>query len=715
VLRGPQGTLFGASSMGGALRYIPREASLRNYSVYARGELNTVQHGGQGGEAGVAVGGPIIEDVLGFRASAFFRRDPGFIDLISVPSATVVDRTGSRGPIEGAGGSIVATAPTSVYDKDANRSDVWAFQGSLNFQPSENVRAKPSVLYQTRDVNYAGDSIDLPFSDSSSGKFNAMWFSGAAPTAQNGYLQLVRPDGKGGKDKLAVVTLPIEVDVGPVTLYSTTGYVYNKRDYTLDFTLGNMTVYGSLPWVPAGGRVSNWNIDTQKSFTQEFRASIGSKEDRFSGTVGLFYNFQRQFENEYAEWNNFTQLQSFFFIPPATTPFGPQYANWQNIWGTPMIGPNGAGYFDYVIKSKERQSSAFAQFDFKLTPRLTLTAGLRYSVNQLKYSLDADGPINNTNAPFGAPCPTGQTCVFNAPGPFAPSFAQANEEVTENIFTPKIGLSFQADERNLFYASASKGFRPGAAQAPLPTGCNGDLAAFGFFDSNGRPATPPTIESDSLWSYEAGAKNRLLGGALVLDTSVYLIKWKNIQTSLLLPQCGYGINTNFGAAEVKGIDLGATWQATPNLLLMGSLAYTDATLTEGLDSPSGVILAEGTAVPGSGPPLNVTVGARIELPFAEQYRPYLRVDAVAFSKARRTGRAVREAFNFDPLLQPNDAYTIVNMRAGFELENVEASLFVNNLLNEDKLLDVQHSYPAFQWQGRPIRPRVMGVTVTYRY
>ncbi len=296
VLRGPQGTLFGASSMGGALRYIPREGSLRNYSVYARGELSTVQHGGRGGEAGVAVGGPIIQDVLGFRASAYFRRDPGFIDLISVPSATVVDRSGSRGPIEGAGGSIVATAPISTYDKDANRSDVWAFQGSLNFQPTDNVRVKPSVLYQERDANYAGDSIDLPFSDSSSGKFNAMWFSGAAPTAQNGYLQLVRPDGKGGKDKLAIVTLPIEVDVGPVTLYSTTGYVYNKRDYTLDFTLGNMTVYGSLPWVPAGGRVSNWNIDTQKSFTQEFRASIGSKEDRFSGAVGLFYNFQRQFE-----------------------------------------------------------------------------------------------------------------------------------------------------------------------------------------------------------------------------------------------------------------------------------------------------------------------------------------------------------------------------------------------------------------------------------
>jgi outer membrane receptor protein involved in Fe transport len=82
VLRGPQGTLFGAGSEGGTVRYITPTPSLTDYSVYGKTEISTTENGAPNYEGGVAVGGPIVEDELGFRISAWGRRDGGWIDKV---------------------------------------------------------------------------------------------------------------------------------------------------------------------------------------------------------------------------------------------------------------------------------------------------------------------------------------------------------------------------------------------------------------------------------------------------------------------------------------------------------------------------------------------------------------------------------------------------------------------------------------------------------
>ena len=77
MLRGPQGTLFGAGSEGGTVRYITPQPSLTTYSGYAHSEVADTQHGAPSYEFGAAAGGPIVEDKLGFRISAWVRRDGG--------------------------------------------------------------------------------------------------------------------------------------------------------------------------------------------------------------------------------------------------------------------------------------------------------------------------------------------------------------------------------------------------------------------------------------------------------------------------------------------------------------------------------------------------------------------------------------------------------------------------------------------------------------
>jgi len=106
VLRGPQGTLFGAGSEGGTVRYIMTQPSLTDYSGIARSELEFTQDGQPSYEEGAAFGGPVVDDVLGFRVSGWYRRDGGWIDQVNY-------RTG------------LTTVP------DANSTDTYVLRGAL--------------------------------------------------------------------------------------------------------------------------------------------------------------------------------------------------------------------------------------------------------------------------------------------------------------------------------------------------------------------------------------------------------------------------------------------------------------------------------------------------------------------------------------------------------------------------------------------------------
>src|SRR5579862_7590551 len=75
VLRGPQGTLFGAGSEGGTVRYITTQPSLSKTTIYSRMEIATTQGGDPSYEAGVAVGGPLIQNTFGARLSVWYRKD----------------------------------------------------------------------------------------------------------------------------------------------------------------------------------------------------------------------------------------------------------------------------------------------------------------------------------------------------------------------------------------------------------------------------------------------------------------------------------------------------------------------------------------------------------------------------------------------------------------------------------------------------------------
>src|SRR5579863_4718090 len=92
VLRGPQGTLFGAGSEGGTVRYITTQPSLTNSSIYSRDEISYTEGGAPSYEAGIAGGTPLIDGTLGVRVTAWYRNDGGWIDRINPVSLDTVQK-----------------------------------------------------------------------------------------------------------------------------------------------------------------------------------------------------------------------------------------------------------------------------------------------------------------------------------------------------------------------------------------------------------------------------------------------------------------------------------------------------------------------------------------------------------------------------------------------------------------------------------------------
>jgi len=146
VLRGPQGTLFGAGAEGGAIRFITTEPSVTEFTGQYAAEVSQTEYGGPSFETGAAAGGPIVDGRVGVRISAWYRDDGGYVNRID--------------PFTGA-----------TVDSDANRFSSRAVRAAVLFSPTESLRITASLHYQS--VGLHDSPIFYPYlSNPSAGVFN---------------------------------------------------------------------------------------------------------------------------------------------------------------------------------------------------------------------------------------------------------------------------------------------------------------------------------------------------------------------------------------------------------------------------------------------------------------------------------------------------------------------------------------------------------------
>ena len=264
VLKGPQGTLFGAGSEGGTIRFITPEPSLTTYSGYARAEFGQIDGGGSNYEAGAAVGGPIISNVLGFRISASFREDGGWVDRVgyTAPPSTIVS-----------GDTVYTGAPTvtGVTERHANWHDTATFRAALKWTPTDNLTVAPSVFAQTLHINDTG-TYWINISNPASNVFN------------NGNLQR-----DPSNDPWYIAAVKVNWSLPGVDLVSNTSYFSRKQHSISDYSQWAPTVFLANQYTAPGDTSSAYFTDHQDNFTQELRASSADRSSALQWTAGLYF------------------------------------------------------------------------------------------------------------------------------------------------------------------------------------------------------------------------------------------------------------------------------------------------------------------------------------------------------------------------------------------------------------------------------------------
>lgn len=716
VLRGPQGTLFGAGAQGGVVRFITPGPNLREFEGYARAEVSTTVGGDESYEAGASLAGPIIDDVLAFRISAWHRRDAGWLDK-KIGTLQVLSPTGTAGP-----DASLNFVPSGLGYADVNWSDATVLRAALTWEPTPDIRITPSIFYQREYAHDLPRAYWPALSDEEGSDFVSPQFVSSVDST---HIPLVgaNPEFEPSKNRFYLPSLLINWDMGPISLVSNTAYFDRLQETTLDYTVSHNRTYTTRPVPAAGDRALSYFLTTQKNFSQEVRLQGELFGDRLNWVAGGFYSKNKQIGDQKNPNNFYLGMPrigaSGRFGVTGGAPFGPGYSAYENYFGIGLV--DGYAYIR-ELNSTEEQLAAFGQVDWEVIDGLTVTAGLRAAKATFEYYNEYGGPANNLNQPQGRACvPNSNPCVpvpvgayGPGEGPFAPAFVVGGGKTTEKPITPKFGVSWQIDRDHLVYGSVAKGYRTGGAQGLLPSACDAQLIQYGYVDDNGNARSPETYTSDVVWSYEVGAKNRLLGGMLQLASSLFYVKWKDIQTSVSINTCTQSFVDNVGDATSKGGDLLVQLHPMDGLSLGAAIAYTKTSFDEATIVGGRTLYSKGSAIPGSGAPWTVTLSGQYDFPVAAN-EGYVRGDYTYNSRYPRTGVTDPVATSYDLMIPPRGETHQVNARVGIRFDELDVSVFADNLLNAHPSIGLSRSNRTPIYTDETFRPRTIGVTAAYRF
>jgi len=429
VLRGPQGTLFGARSLGGAVRYMPAAPDTQNFFVDVHGRGYAIDESSGGGLLGdITVNAPIIEDVLAFRGTLAYLKEDGFIDynyLLKEP------------------GVSDAEDPNDLRsEKDANTQDVSMIRLALQWNISENWSSTLAWTHQNRDVG--GRQVNNVDSYQT-GKYESAY-------------RYVEPNER----KNDIVNLTFNGDLGFGDFISTTSYSKydekGQRDQT-DWWLENANndffpIFGSD--IETWDAISSYTAEEvdEKTITQEFR--LASKADaRLQWLGGIFYN-KRENDNQ-------------------TTEYLPGLSEW---WNTNIADEfetgdlADIGYFS-PSTSTFTEKALFGQIGYNFTEQWQATVGGRY------FKTDLDVTICRWFEPI-----KGDTALGG-------SFYECDQgggKTDEAIFM--FNTSYDINETKKIYFTISEGFGDGGEN---PNAVCGDNPTPNCIAGNEKEVKPDTV------------------------------------------------------------------------------------------------------------------------------------------------------------------------------------------------------------------------------
>ena len=566
VLRGPQGTLFGRNTTGGAINFITKAPTLNGNEGYAEGgfgNFNTYV-------AQAAIETTMVEDQLGLRISGNYAKGDGQIE--------------------------------NVYPggRDANSQNTLQGRAILRIRPGNGPLDIKLKVYGGRDKgSQAAIHGLLPFRQE----------LGFFQTNEN-RIGLNRTEAYGASATIA--------------------YEFSSR---LTFTSitsrdgGKQNLQQAADGSPLDVLDINWRSNFQQ-FSEEARFNYNGERLKLVG--GGFYGYDRVVTD-----NTFNIGQA--------------------------LGPNVNGGFFQHYRQDRRSYAVFAQGDYDLTSRLTLTLGARYTWdrNQYRdgYAYLFAGDVGGAQLPLATTVPcagVAGTCPYNPA-------ARYNLDGKNNALTGRVALSYTFDGGTLVYASYNRGYRSGAF--------NGG----GYTSSAGINYIAP----ERVNAYEVGVKGRYFG-MLTLSAAGFYYDYNNQQVQDTRPG-PVSFLVNAPKAEVYGGEVEARLRVSPAITFTAAGGYLHSTYKD--------LTLQGTNLDGN------------DLPFSPRFTAQGGVDLTLFKNGTNgltvsPNVAYFSRQYFSPFNDVNAAgtgqlnselkqgsFAKVNLTAALTIDRFTFKAFANNLLD----------------------------------
>ena len=414
ALAGPQGTLYGASSMAGTIKLVTNKPDTSGTYGSAGLELNSVSHGGIGGVAEGFINAK-ISDRAALRLVGWYRHDAGYIDNIAGSRTyPILQHVGDD--LVNLPGDDITQTNADLVEKDYNTVDTYGARLALGIELDDDWTIRPTLMGQIQKADGS--------------------FAQERSSAVTRSLQTVQYNPERSDDKWIQAALTIEGKIGNWDLTATGGHLRRKTltdsDYS-DYAYFYDAVVGSASYLydNAGDQISPnqyiKGVDRYRRNFGEIRvASPADARIRFIG--GLFY--QRQSHN--IEQHYIIDDLSDDLQVPTTV---------DNIWLTKQ-------------QRVDRDYAAFGELSFDITDKLTLIGGARvYKFdNSLVGFFGYSNPGYSTNPVYAC---QGPAVVAGSP------CTNLDKRTKKTDFIHKLNLTYKFTDDIMAYATWSRGFRPG--------------------------------------------------------------------------------------------------------------------------------------------------------------------------------------------------------------------------------------------------------------
>ena len=675
VLIGPQGTLYGQGTMGGAIRYIPVEANPNEFEIDTRADLNSNSEADDLGiEYGLTVNIPLMEDTLALRVNMDRRDDPGFIDY-----GFVVKQPGVSNPEPDFSDPADVAANLRQVD-DANGEKTTSYRANLRWLPTDDIDI--NIWYYDQETEAEGRQITNRLSFNT-GKYQAG-------------LRFEEPNDFSNN----LVSLDVSWDLG----FAEATFVYGESEYEeigqrdqtdllLDFEYG----YEFFPSFSAFTR----EIVDQESETIEMRL-ISQYESKFSWTIGYFEN----------ELDSYATSEEF-------TPGFDQFA--VDNFGGVQLRPDNLEYIQ-ITDQYEKETAFYGELTYQATDYLSFTVGYR----NYEFEVDSRGG-------FGLPL---FDTVFLGDTQDAINIDFGENAGKDDGDLIKFNTAWDINDDTMVYFTYSEGYRNGGVNS-VPE-CTPDQIASDQQQLCAL-SSEVLIAPDEIENYEIGYKGFLKDRTISISAALYTIDWQDLQVSTVTDNGSLPITGNGSEAESQGFEFQGRWLINENWDAALTYAYTSAELTDtapGLVGPFDAL--DGTRLPGS-PEHQATFNITYNTTIWDSVDLAINYGVVYTGGIYNIPGGDKDPLVDPDTGAPGDrggeeipSYDVHHLSATFSKDAWLVQAYVDNLTDEyyvlgtrtsRRLLQDEQTGPGNSYNGFTLRsygqyvgaPRNMGVRVSYQF